>query len=118
MSRASKILESLKGKTRRFQEANGELTSDAIEDIKYRLQKLLDARLSFKGQTEYRGEDSYLVFFSSAELSEKEWTGVSVQVVYDDDYKKFAINDLNWVINGDTAGTVAKGFKSFLVRAD
>lgn len=38
MSRASKILESLSKKTKRFQEANNELTSDAIEDIKYRLQ--------------------------------------------------------------------------------
>lgn len=118
MSRAKQILESLSKKTRRFQEANGELTSDAIEDIKYRLQKLLDARLSFKGQVESNDEGSYIAFYSSAELNEKEWTGVSVQVVYDEDYKKFAINDLKWVINGDTSGTVAKGFKSFLVRAD
>lgn len=118
MSRASKILESLSKKTRRFQEANGELTSDAIEDIKYRLQKLLDARLSFKGQVESNDEGSYIVFYSSAELSEKEWVGVSVEVIHDEEYQKYAINNLKWVVNGDPKGVIAKGFKSFLVRAD
>lgn len=119
MTRASKILESLgKRKTRKFKESNGELSLDAIDDIRYRLQKMLDARLAYKGQVEYRGEDSYLVFYSSAELSESDWVGVSVEVVYGEDYQKFAINNLKWIIGKDTAGTTAKGFKSFLVRAD
>ena len=118
MTKAGKILESLSKKTKKFNEANNELSSDAIEDIKYRLQKLLDARLSFKGQVASNDEGSYIVFYSSAELSEKEWVGVSVEVVHDEEYQKFAINNLKWVINGDPKGVIAKGFKSFLVRAD
>lgn len=118
MSKAKQILESLKGKTRRFQESESELNKDIVEDIQYRLQKLLNARLVYRGQVEYRGEDNYTVYFSAAELNDKQWTGVSVFAVLDREEEMIAINDLKWVTSEDKTGTIVKGFKSFLVRAD
>lgn len=118
MSRAKQILESLSKKTKRFQESESELSKNSIEDIQYRLQKLLNARLVYRGQVEYRGEDNYTVYFSAAELNDKQWTGVSVFAVLDREEEMIAINDLKWVTSEDKTGTIVKGFKSFLVRAD
>lgn len=117
-SRAGKILESLKGKTKRFQESESELHKAIVEDIRYRLQKLLDTRLSYKGQVEYRGEDNYTVYFSAAELNDKQWAGVSVFAILDKEEELVAINELKWITSEDKTGTLVKGFKSFLVRAD
>lgn len=118
-SRAGKILESLKGKTKRFQEANNEeLSKNSVEDIQYRLQKLLNARLTYKGQINIKDENFYTVYFSSAELNDKQWTGVSVFAVLDREEELVGISELKWVTSEDKTGTLVKGFKSFLVRAD
>ena len=118
MSRAKQILESLSKKTRRFQESDSELSKSSIEDIQYRLQKLLNARLTYQGQINTKDENFYTIYFSAAELNDKQWTGVSVFAVLDREEEMIAINDLKWVTSEDKTGTIVKGFKSFLVRAD
>lgn len=118
MSRASKILESLKGKTKKFQESESELPKNSVEDIQYRLQKLLNARLTYKGQINTKDEDYYTIYFSSAELNDKQWVGVSVFAVLDREEELIGISELKWVTSEDKTGTLVKGFKSFLVRAD